>query len=147
MGSYIINFNNGRPEESEMDEIAKNVTEKYSGAQNAARIMVAFNDNQDTAITVTKLEMQDFGENYNTAAKNARQRIFTSFRANPNLFGIPTENLGFSNEEYEAAFKLYNRTQILPVQKKIIDTLDYIFGVEGSITIKPFSLEVETKVE
>ncbi|MBR3591025.1 MAG: phage portal protein [Alistipes sp.] len=145
MGSYIVNFNNGRPEDTEMDEIVKNINEKFAGVANAGRIAVAFNDSQDTAVTINELKTQDFGEHYNTAAKNARQRIFTSFRANPNLFGIPTESLGFSSEEYESAFKLYNRTQILPVQKKIVDALDYVFSTTGSITITPFSLDYAVK--
>lgn len=143
MGSHIINFNNGRPEDEEADEIVKNIEEKFCGSENAGQIAVAFNDSQDTAVTINKLEAQDFGENYNTAAKNARQRIFTAFRANPNLFGIPTENLGFSSEEYQAAFDLYNRTQIVPVQNKIIRAFDYIFGAKNSITIKPFNLSLE----
>lgn len=143
MGSHIINFNNGRPEDEEADEIVKNIEEKFCGSENAGQIAVAFNDSQETAVTINKLEAQDFGENYNTAAKNARQRIFTAFRANPNLFGIPTENLGFSSEEYKSAFDLYNRTQIVPVQKKIVRAFDHIFGVENSITIKPFNLTIE----
>lgn len=141
MGSYIINFNGGIPSDEEMSEIERDVNEKFSGVQNAGRIMTAFNASSETATTVEKLDVDDFGEKYSTLAKHCRQQIFTAFRANPNLFGIPTESLGFSSEEYESAFKLYNRTQIRPVQRRIVDALDYIFGVQGSITIKPFSIE------
>ena len=143
MGSYIINFNNGRPEDEEASEIVKNVEEKFCGASNAGQIAVAFNDSVDNAITIQKLEMQDFGESYNTAAKNARQRIFTAFGANPNLFGIATENIGFSKEEYLETFELYNRTHIYPVQQKIVRAFDHIFGGEKTISIKPFSLNLE----
>ena len=147
MGSYIINFNNGDVTEEEQDEIEKNINEKFGGACNAGRMMLTFNDSQESAPTIQKLEIDDFGDKYETLAKHCRQQIFTSFRANPNLFGIPTENLGFSNEEYDAAFKLFNRTQIKPIQARIIRIMDKIYG-EGTFTIKPFSLgETQTNVK
>jgi len=85
--------------------------------------------------------VENFGERYEALSKHIRQQIFTAFRANPNLFGIPTENLGFSQEEYQSAFKLYNRTMVRPIQRKICDAFDYIFGQPGMLTITPFSLE------
>ena len=72
---------------------------------------------------------------------NSRQKIFTAFRANPNLFGIPTESLGFSQEEYESAFRLFNRTMIRPAQKLIADAYEKIYGRAGVLTIIPFSME------
>lgn len=84
--------------------------------------------------------MPDYGDRYDSLAKRSRQQIFTAFRANPNLFGIPTENLGFSQEEYDAAFRLYNRTQIMPVQKLICRSIGKIFGDQNYMTIEPFTL-------
>ena len=142
--SYIINFNNGEPEEAQKREIVKGLTDKFTGQQNAGRIMACFNTSSENATTLQKLEQDNFGERYTALAKHCRQQIYTAFRANPNLFGIPTESLGFSSEEYAEAFKLYNRTQIRPVQAMIVDAFDKIFGVKGSITIVPFSLEDST---
>lgn len=143
--SYIVNFNNGVPEEAQMREIEDAFTRKFSGQQNAGRIAFSWNNSAENATTLHKLEIDDFGERYAALAKHSRQQIYTAFRANPNLFGIPTDNLGFSSEEYAEAFKLYNRTQIRPVQAMIVDSFDKIFGVKGSISIKPFSLEEGTE--
>ena len=140
-GSYIVNFNNGEAEDKQMEEIEKNFNEKFAGQQNAGRIVFCWNRDKESATTLEKLEIDDFGERYQTLEKKSRQQIFTAFRANPNLFGIPTENLGFSQEEYESAFKLYNRTQVKPVQRMICDTFDRIYGQKGVLQIKPFSLE------
>ena len=82
---------------------------------------------------------EDFGEKYNSLEKRARQQIFTAFRANPNIFGIPTESLGFSQEEYDSAFKLFNRTVVQPIQKDIAEAFQTIFGSEV-ITFVPFSM-------
>lgn len=144
-GSYIVNFNNGQPTDAQKEEIEENFNEKYTGSENSGRVLLSWNDSKDNETTITKIESEDFGQKYESLAKRVRQSLFTAFRANPNLFGIPTENLGFSNEEYESAFKLYNRTQIRPLQIKIVDAIDKILGVKGSIEIAPFTLNNDTE--
>jgi hypothetical protein len=140
MGSYIINFNNGKPTDQQKEEIEKNVNEKFGGYQNAGRIVMSFNDNKDSETTISKIESEDFGEKYESLAKRSRQEIFTAFRAIPALFGIMTETTGFSEQEFTEAFKLYNRTQIKPVQSIIQRAFNLIMGVDDAISIKPFSM-------
>ena len=147
VSSYIVNFNNGEPTAEIKNEIEKNFNEKFSGHQNAGRIVYSWNRSQDTKTTIEKVDVEDFGEKYQSLAKHSRQQIFTAFRANPNLFGIPTESLGFSSEEYDSAFNLFNRTMIQPVQDMIVDAFDKIFGEKDSIQIIPFSSNTISKEE
>lgn len=144
-GSYIINFNNGTTDDRLMDEIEESFNEKFSGHQNAGRIGFSWNPNKESATTIEKVDVEDFGEKYKSLESNSRQKIFTAFRANPNLFGIPTESLGFSAEEYDSAFRLFNRTMIRPVQRMIADAYDKIYGRVGVMSITPFSLGGETE--
>lgn len=146
-GSYIINFNNGVPDDDIQEEIEESFNEKFSGHQNAGRIGFSWNPNKESATTIEKVDVEDFGEKYKSLESNSRQKIFTAFRANPNLFGIPTESLGFSSEEYESAFRLFNRTMIRPVQRMIADAYDKIYGMAGVMTIMPFSLDESTEEE
>ena len=139
--SQIINFNNGQPTEEQMEEIEESVNEKFSGHQNASRIFLSWNRSKDAETTITSPKVEDFGARYDALEKSVRQQIFTAFRANPNLFGIPTESLGFSSEEYESAFRLFNRTTVRPAQRIICDAYDRALGVTGALTIKPFSLD------
>lgn len=140
-GGTIINFGDSAPEDEVKDEIEKNINEKFAGPGNAGRILLTWSDGVARRVTVEQLDVKDFAEKYEMLVKHCRQQIFTAFRANPNLFGIPTENLGFSSEEYESAFKLYNRTQIKPVQRLICDAVGKIFGNPEYMTIDPFTLE------
>lgn len=144
--SMIINFNNGKPSDEQKEEIEQAVNEKFSGTQNAMRIMLSFNAGKENATTIEAPKVEDFGERYKALANTVRQQQFTAFRANPNLFGIPTENLGFSQEEYESAFRLYNRTVVRPAQRFICDAYDRIYGQQGVLTITPFTIE-ETATE
>jgi hypothetical protein len=138
-GSIFINFNNGAPEDEQKDEIERMFNEKFSGSSNAGRVGFSWNESKENAMTIDQISVEDFGEKYNSLEKRARQQIFTAFRANPNIFGIPTESLGFSQEEYDSAFKLFNRTVVQPIQKDIAEAFEKIFGREV-IKFVPFSM-------
>lgn len=140
-GTYIVNFNNGQPSDQQKEEIEEDFNEKFTGVENSGNVMMTWNDSKENETTITKIASEDFGAKYDSLSKRVRQSIFTSFRATPNLFGIPTETTGFSEQEYNQAFKLYNRTQIRPIQSKIVDAIDKIMGRKTSITIVPFTLE------
>ena len=146
-GSYIVNFNNGRPTPEIMEQIEDDFNEKFAGHKNAGRIGFSWNENRASATTIDAMQVVDFSAKYTALEKAARQRIFTAFRANPNLFGIPTENLGFSQEEYESAFRLFNRTHVRPIQRKIADAYDKIYGQKGVLTIVPFSMDEESATD
>lgn len=143
--NLIINFNNGQPNEEQKKEIEKDVQEKFSGYQNAGRILLSFNDSEENATKVERLNGDDFDDKYSALSERSREQIFTAFRATPNLFGFPNQTTGFSEQEYQSAFKLYNRTVVRPIQNEIIDSFDKILGTKGSIVITPFS--IETNVE
>ena len=138
--SMIINFNNGEPTDQMKEEIEEEVTEKFTGPSNAGRFMLCWNKNKESATTFEVPQVTDFGEKYKALAENSRQKIFTAFRAYPNIFGLSTAT-GFSIEEFDSAFKLYNRTSVRPVQRMIADTYDKIYGAAGVLTITPFTLD------
>lgn len=146
VSSAIINFNNGDPGEEVKSEIERGFNEKFCGASNGGRVAFSWNPNKESATDIVEFKMEDFGERYKALSQHSRTQIFTSFRAIPLLFGLTSEaNTGFSTEEFEQSFKLYNRTQIKPVQTMICDAYDKIYGKKGVLTIRPFSLGGDTE--
>lgn len=147
--SAIINFNNGVPEDEVKKEIEADMNEKFTGHENAGRIMLSWNNDKNCATTVIPIKTDDFGDRYQALSSHSRQQIFSAFRASPLLFGLVSEaNTGFSTDEFQQSFKLYNRTQIRPVQRLICDAFDKIYQQKGVMTIVPFTLEgtTETKI-
>lgn len=140
VSSAIVNFNKGVPTDKIKEQIEDDFCEKFAGHQNAGRVMFSWNDTKENATEVVEFKVEDFGERYKALAESVRQQIFTAFRAYPNLFGIPTST-GFSMEEFEQSWRLYNRTHVRPAQRIICDAYDRIYGRPGVLTIKPFSLE------
>lgn len=143
VSSFIINLNNGTPEEDIKTAIEKDINEKFCGHENGGRVLISFNEDQDHAITTESPKVEDFGARYDALAKHSRQQIFTAFRAIPALFGINPENNGFSNEEYDSAFRLYNRTQIQPVQQTIKEAFEMVYG-QDVLSFVPFSIDTTT---
>lgn len=141
VSSLFVSFTQGNPTDEVKDEIERTFCQKFSGAQNGGRIGFGWWDNKDSVPVFETFNVEDFGARYDALAKHCRQQIFTSFRANPNLFGIPTESLGFSSEEYESAFRLFNRTQVRPVQNLIRGAVGKVLGTPDVLTIVPFTLE------
>lgn len=146
VSSAIINFNNGDPGDEMKKEVEATLNEKFSGAVNGGRIMCSWNKNRESATDIREFKVEDFGERYKSLSQHSRTQIFTAFRAIPLLFGLTSEaNTGFSTDEFEQSFKLYNRTQIKPVQDMICGAYERIYGKMGVLSIKPFSLSDETE--
>jgi hypothetical protein len=122
------------------EQIERDLADKFSGPSNAARFLISFNPNKESATTIETPQVTDFGEKYKALSETCRERIFNAFRAYPNIFGLSTAT-GFSVEEFEQAFKLYNRTMVRPVQRMIADAYDKIYGQKGVLNIKPFTLD------
>ena len=146
--SLIVNFNNGVPTDQMKEEIERDFSDKFCGGNgaNAGRVLFSWNPNKESATTVETPNIVDFGEKYNALATHSRQQIFTSFRALPLVFGMTADsNTGFSTDEFEQSFKLYNRTVVRPIQRMIADAYDRIYGMKGVLSIKPFTLGGETE--
>lgn len=146
VASAIINFNNGDPGDEMKKEILRELNEVLCGADNGGRLIASWNPNKESATDIVEFKVEDFGERYKALSEHSRTQIFTAFRAIPLLFGLTSEaNTGFSTEEFEQSFKLYNRTQIQPVQRLICDAYDKIYRQRGVLTIRPFSLGGDTE--
>ena len=144
--NYILNFNNGRPSDEIQEEIEMEVYDKFCGVENSGRPMLSFNNNKDSETTVTKIDADSFIDKYNTLAERTQQEIFTSFRATPNLFGIPTKTTGFNSQEYTEAFRLFNKTVVEPLQKRLVCSFNKIFDMDNSLEIEPFKINFDSQL-
>lgn len=131
---------NGFPTDEEKSQIEDAFNDKFTGSENAARPLLMFSQDKEHAPEILKLDTDSFADRYTSLSKKIQFDLFTAFRCNPNLMGIPTEGTGFSGEEYENTFKLFNRFTIKPIQKLITNTLSTIYK-NKDIAIKTFSMD------
>lgn len=136
-GSAIINFNNGQPNDEQKSEIEDAINEKFSGYQNASRILISYNDSVDNATTIDQISADTFDEKYSALAERSSQQLFTAFRCSPMLLGIDQSG-NFNENEYNSAYKLFNRTVVYPMQQTLVQALSPIIKVQ----IKPFKIDL-----
>lgn len=136
--NFILNFNNGTPDQETQDAIEEQIRDTFCGTDNAGRFMVTWNDDQEHAVTVERIQSDDFDTKYQSLAEFVRQDIFTAFRATPALFGLPNENNGFTQQEFLEAFALYNKTVVLPIQQDFVRTFESL-GLKTSV--EPFNAQ------
>lgn len=140
---HVVNLpNSANYTEEQKKAIEDGIKEKFCGSDTPSNFMLYFSPDTNK-IEVQKLESADDAERYIAIEKISQRKIFAAFHCNGNIIGIPTENNGFNNEEYESALKLFNRLTIKPAQNTIIRVLEKIFGIKNEIKIIPFSTNLE----
>lgn len=146
-GNFIINFNNGQPSQDVQEEIERKVKAKFTGAENAGKFMLAFNDSKDNGVTVERIDDDNFDKKYESLRTDTYKEIFVAFRAIPQLFGYSLEGTAFNKQEFSEAYLLYNQTTVKPIQKDIIRVFNKIFQTKDSLAFIPFELESKAMEE
>jgi hypothetical protein len=125
--AVMVNMNNGVPAPEERQTIEDLIMHKFTGTKNAGRFMISFNDDPATKPTIDTINIDNLHEKFEYVANYAQDRILVSHRVtSPLLFGIRTENNGFSSqsEEMMTAFSILQTMTISPFQNLILNTLD-----------------------
>lgn len=136
--NLIVNFNSGDVDEDTKKRIEKSFKDKFSGTTNAGKFLLNFNDNKETAITIERLQSDDFDKRYESLQQQITKNIFVAFRAQPQLFGFVIEGSLFNQQEFDDAYRLYNRTVIHPIKNTIERAFRKLMGFD--IKLKDFVL-------
>ena len=114
-------------------EIEEGITEKFTGWENSGSFALYFNNGAE-AMHITKVDMDNSNEIFNSIRDAASQNIFIVNHATPNVFGLPTATTGFSEQEYDQAYALYNKMTLNPIKESIKRSLNKIFRINDAIT-------------
>jgi hypothetical protein len=131
---HIINMNCGVQESAEtIQENTRQIRNHLTGSQNAGAFFLNWNDNKDSEITISALEVSDAHQQYAYLSTEARQQLCTAHKlTSPMLVGIKEAN-GFSSnaEEIKVGFAELMINVIRPKQEIILDGLMEVFAVNG----------------
>ncbi len=110
----LINFNNGDPGTEERGKLEQMINSKWGGSSNAAKIVVAFNEDKDSAATVEAISGQDLDKMFDLLSKESSEKIMIGHRViSPTLFGVRTgAGLGNNADEMRVASILFEETVI-----------------------------------
>ena len=143
--SMLLSFKNGVPTEQERVHIEQKVVEKFTGADNAGRILITFNDGDETAPEFTPIETNGADTMYEFLSKTVSEKILTGHRVvSPLLFGVRGgEGFGSNADEIRDSYSLFNNTVIAPFQDILLKAMGDLFAINDIeldiyfITAKP----------
>lgn len=141
--SAMIVFKNGIPDEDTQREIEKKINDKFSGTNNAGKLLLMFADDDATAPSIERITEDNFDEKYRALVETVRDEVYQAFQINPILLGKNSSNGGFNTQEFAEAFSLFYVTKVLPIQR----TMENVFKSLGvGITFTRFHLDDEGNV-
>jgi len=147
---YIINMNAGvQSSEIEIMETTRKIRENLSGSNKAGNFFLNWNDNKESEITITALEVSEAHKQYEYLTAEARQQLCTAHKlTSPMLVGIKEAN-GFSSnaDEIKVGFAELMINVIKPKQEIILDGLMDILTANGiSLDLQFESLRSEEPI-
>jgi hypothetical protein len=137
-GTKVVNFNNGVPTEEQQQIIKSKVLSQLTGSR-GQKVIVAFNNNQESKTTVDDLPLNDAPEHYTYLSEECVKKIMLAHNVtSPLLFGLGSAN-GFSSnaDEIKNASILFDNMVIKPIQDQIIEAFDKILAYNG-VSLKLF---------
>jgi len=131
--SMLINFNNGVPNEEERANIESSIKSKFSGSSNAGKFILSFNENAETASSITPVQLSDAHNQYQFLSDEGMKKIMVAHRVvSPMLLGIKDNSgLGNNAEELKTASTLMDNVVIRPIQELLLSAFDEILAYNG----------------
>ena len=129
--SMIMNFFNGEPTETDKSDMEAYVNSKFKGAT-GSKLMMYFGNDPAKKVQLDTFTPPNLGEYSEKMIPLVENKILSAHRAFAGLVGIST-GTGFSNkaDELEAAFQLYLKNSIVPLQKLFINALKKVYKFNG----------------
>lgn len=138
--SAIVSLVEGKPTPDEAKEVEKDLNNKFAGTKNTAKVLVTFSDTPDGAPKITSFQPSDLNAHYLSLKETVRENILAAFSIDGVLIGLHTTDGIFSQEAFEQSFKIFNKTEIQPMQQDIIKAFKKL---GYNIEFKPFKIDWE----
>lgn len=130
--TFVINFNNGVPDDEKIDEISSKVERKLTGS-GGKKIITSFNNNKESQTEVTPVPLNDAPAHYSYLSEECQRKIMVGHNVtSPLLFGLGSAN-GFSSnaDELKNAYILFDNLVIRTFQDLLCEAYDKVLAYNG----------------
>ena len=142
--SFIINFLNGIPQKEEREAIRREWEERLSGASNAGKFLMTFNEDPSRAPDIQSFPLSDADKQYQFLSEETAKQIMVGHRVvSPLIHGIrDTTGFGSNKDEMIVGMEIFNNQVIKPYQRIITNTFAPILGSDLKIEMNSVFNEV-----
>ena len=141
--SFIINFFNSDPEPDAKSELIRDWEKKLSGARNAGKFLMTFNEPGVAKPDITTFPISDADKQYEFLSQESTKQIMIAHRVtSPLLFGIrDSGGLGSNADELRQSYEIFTSQVIKPYQQNICNALETILSVQNVeiVAFAPFA--------
>lgn len=132
MGGTMINFYNGTPTEEEQEAIERKLYDKFSGSDNANKLVLNFNDSREQGAEIIALNGNDFDKRFDILNETVRKEIFSGHRiVDPNLFGIKEDGIFATRNQIRDSYELFQNTYVNQRQRLLEQVFNGLASVQG----------------
>jgi hypothetical protein len=142
--SFIINFLNGIPQKEEREAIRREWETRLSGASNAGKFLMTFNEDPSRAPQIESFPLSDADKQYQFLSEETAKQIMVGHRVvSPLIHGIrDTTGFGSNKDEMLVGLEIFNNQVIKPYQRIIERVFTPILGEINIEMNSPFNDEV-----
>lgn len=142
--SFIINFLNGIPQKEEREAIRREWETRLSGANNAGKFLMTFNEDPTRAPQIEAFPLSDADKQYQFLSEETAKQIMVGHRVvSPLIHGIrDTTGFGSNKDEMLVGLEIFNNQVIKPYQRIIERVFTPILGEINIEMNSPFDAEV-----
>jgi len=142
--SFIINFLNGIPQKEEREAIRREWETRLSGASNAGKFLMTFNEDPARAPQIEAFPLSDADKQYQFLSEETAKQIMVGHRVvSPLIHGIrDTTGFGSNKDEMLVGLEIFNNQVIKPYQRIIERVFTPILGEINIEMNSPFDSEV-----
>jgi len=142
--SFIINFLNGIPQKEEREAIRREWETRLSGASNAGKFLMTFNEDPARAPQIESFPLSDADKQYQFLSEETAKQIMVGHRVvSPLIHGIrDTTGFGSNKDEMIVGLEIFNNQVIKPYQRIIERVFTPILGEINIEMNSPFNDEV-----
>ena len=147
--SFIINFLNGIPQKEEREAIRREWEERLSGASNAGKFLMTFNEDPARTPDIQAFPLSDADKQYQFLSEETAKQIMVGHRVvSPLIHGIRESNgFGSNKDEMLVGMEIFNNQVVKPYQRIITNTFAPILGSDLKIEMNNVFDDVAVVVE
>ena len=147
--SFIINFLNGIPQKEEREAIRREWEERLSGASNAGKFLMTFNEDPARTPDIQAFPLSDADKQYQFLSEETAKQIMVGHRVvSPLIHGIrDTTGFGSNKDEMLVGLEIFNNQVVKPYQRIITNTFAPILGSDLKIEMNNVFDDVAVVVE
>ena len=122
------------PTQEEREQIERQITKKFSGANNAGKFVLTFSDDNNSKPEILPIQVSNADKQYTVLNELCIQNIMIGHRVtSPMLLGVKTEGQLGGRNELTQAYELYMNTVVKPFQNNILRTFKRLSAINGII--------------